>query len=633
MARFRRRIFVLAILALSASSGAALAQATITIVNNDGAGEGFNDITAVAPVAGNPGTTLGQQRLNVFQAAADEWEGVIASPVEIRIGATLDPLTPCTATSGILGSAGTNQVFRDYPGAPLPNTWYSAALANSISGLDNGPGNEDILARFNSSVDNATCLGPVNWFYGIGAAAPAGSISFFDTVKHELGHGLGVQSFVDIVTTGQLFQGRNDVFTNLLHDHSANANWPGMTNAERLSSAADTGDLHWIGARVNDCAQQIVTAGMSGGHVQMFAPGTIQPGSSVSHFDTAVAPDELMEPFATVTSDQRLTDRLLADIGWDVTSPTCGPVHSVILSPNVHSPRLSPVVHSDVVSRIHLIRESVLHVPIGSRQHPLVLSSGHDLQGSFGHNLLLSRGHGTFLSSPHGFVSSRIDFDPRGPVINPTGPFGGQFGGMPQMLQGGPMMAPAAPSYQSSPSLQAHNQIISMGHDPSLSFGHDPLWSRGHQPFTSWGHEPLFSWHDPFQSRGHDPRFSWHEPLLSEGHVPAISWHSPILSNPHNIRLSRQHWIVPSWVVTEPPVLDPGLMDPAHQSVPSAQVGSGGSVSPMPPGAVSPETASPQPAPTVPPNAPEGFERIPGNRAGVASPGIMPGDPYTVPQQ
>ncbi len=37
--------------------------ATIVINNVNGAGVGFNDPTAVAPVGGNTGTTLGQQRL------------------------------------------------------------------------------------------------------------------------------------------------------------------------------------------------------------------------------------------------------------------------------------------------------------------------------------------------------------------------------------------------------------------------------------------------------------------------------------------------------------------------------------------------------------------------------------------
>ena len=48
----------------------AFGAATITILNNDAAGVGFNDATPAAPVGGNSGTTLGQQRLIAFQAAA-----------------------------------------------------------------------------------------------------------------------------------------------------------------------------------------------------------------------------------------------------------------------------------------------------------------------------------------------------------------------------------------------------------------------------------------------------------------------------------------------------------------------------------------------------------------------------------
>jgi hypothetical protein len=40
------------------------------IVNNDGVGEGFNDVTPVAPVGATPGWR-GSQRLFVFQAAAN----------------------------------------------------------------------------------------------------------------------------------------------------------------------------------------------------------------------------------------------------------------------------------------------------------------------------------------------------------------------------------------------------------------------------------------------------------------------------------------------------------------------------------------------------------------------------------
>ena len=109
-----------------------------------------------------------------------------------------------------------------------------------------------------------------------------------------------------------------------LEDHSSGLAWPGMTNAERAASAIDTGNLHWTGA-ANNCADDVLDAGMAGGHARMYAPNTSEPGSSVSHWDTALMPDELMEPSATPTSDQRITNRLLADIGWNILSDPCHP--------------------------------------------------------------------------------------------------------------------------------------------------------------------------------------------------------------------------------------------------------------------------------------------------------------------
>ena len=62
--------------------GLAQAGATITVVNLDGPGEGFNDPTPVPPVGENTGTTLGEQRFNAFQRAADIWGSLLDSSVE-----------------------------------------------------------------------------------------------------------------------------------------------------------------------------------------------------------------------------------------------------------------------------------------------------------------------------------------------------------------------------------------------------------------------------------------------------------------------------------------------------------------------------------------------------------------------
>src|SRR5262245_64609418 len=95
--------------------------ATIVVVNNDGPGEGFNDPTPVAPVGGNPGTTLGAQRLNAFQAAANIWGSLLSTSATITVSAAFDPL-PCTATDAVLGQAGPDSFVRDFAGAPLPST-------------------------------------------------------------------------------------------------------------------------------------------------------------------------------------------------------------------------------------------------------------------------------------------------------------------------------------------------------------------------------------------------------------------------------------------------------------------------------------------------------------------------------
>ncbi len=290
--------------------------ATITIVNLDGANEGFNDPTPVAPVGGNPGATIGQQRLNVFQRAAEIWGARLVSSVPIRVGANFDPLS-CTASSGTLGSAGPVDVYSDFAGAPLAATWYVSALANALAGEDLDPALNDIDATFNSDVGKSGCLSSFSWYYGLDGNQPANSFDLLDTVLHELAHGLGFISLVSLSSGGR-FLGLNDTFGRFLEDHSTGKTYPQMTDAQRVTASLDTGDLHWIGTNVVAASGFLVSGTGAGGHVQMYAPNPAESGSSVSHFSTALSPNELMEPFATATSDLRLTAELFKDIGWTV---------------------------------------------------------------------------------------------------------------------------------------------------------------------------------------------------------------------------------------------------------------------------------------------------------------------------
>jgi cysteine-rich repeat protein len=303
--------------------------AIITVVNDDTAGEGFNDPTPVAPVGGNTGTTRGAQRLIAFQYAADLWGARLRSDVEIRVLARFDPLS-CSGTSAVLGQAGPISVHRDFVGAPVAGTWYHVALANGLAGVDLDAG-DDIDATFNS-VYGAGCAFPRGWYYGLDASPnPVTETDFVSVVLHELGHGLGFSTFVDVRDTpcdgdpadGAKRLGFDDVYMLSLEDHSTTELWPGMTDAERVTSSTDTGDLHWAGAAVVAGSGGLTGGRHASGHVEMYAPNPLQCGSSVSHFSNVVTPNELMEPSYTgPTHDLTLTTALFVDLGWELV--VCG---------------------------------------------------------------------------------------------------------------------------------------------------------------------------------------------------------------------------------------------------------------------------------------------------------------------
>ena len=295
------------------------ASATVTVINNDGAGEGFNDPTVVATIGGNPGTTLGEQRLIAFQFAADLWGELITSAIEIRVAAEFNPLF-CDPNAGIavLGQAGTGTVHADFSGALEASTWYPQALANKLRGADLSPGTSDIGAEFNSAI-GTTCAIPTDFYYGLDASPPGSDNDFVTIVLHEIGHGLGFSTFVN-EATGARFMGMDDVFMLNLEDHSTGMLWPHMTNGERATSAIDTGDLHWVGVEVVAASGSLIDGVHASGHVEMFAPNPLDPGSSVSHWSDDLDPDELMEPVETGPShDVGLALEAFVDIGWSVS--------------------------------------------------------------------------------------------------------------------------------------------------------------------------------------------------------------------------------------------------------------------------------------------------------------------------
>lgn len=290
---------------------------TITLNNSDDANEGLNDPTPSLPVGGNIGNTVGQQRVIVFEYAAALVASVINSTVPIRIEAKFDPLT-CDATSGILGLAGPNGFHQNFLGTPLINTFYSQAQANSLSGADLNPSTDDMGMTFNSSVDNNSgCLDNRNWYYGLDGNPPNNDIDFLTTVLHEVMHGIGFLTRVNL-TSGAKQNGSDDAYMLNIEDHSLGKIWPNMTNSQRAASAKDDPDLHFIGNHVQNNLGGL-TDGINQGHARLYAPSTLSTFSSVSHFSNAFEPFQLMEHQQTGTaSNIGLATYVLADMGWSI---------------------------------------------------------------------------------------------------------------------------------------------------------------------------------------------------------------------------------------------------------------------------------------------------------------------------
>jgi hypothetical protein len=333
-------LFVLALIVGLMATSTVFGSATIVIENVDPAGSGFNDPTPAAPVGGNNGTTVGQQRLNAFQFAANIWGATLTSGPTITIRASWASLS-CTATSGVLGSAGNSgSIWANFSGS-VPNTWYGNALRNALTNSDASCSTAEINAQFNSNLGNPGCLQSLHWYYGFDGNEGGSGVDLVAVLLHEFAHGLGFQTFTSSSSGAQAGSAPNgpypSIYDRFLLDNSTGKTWVQMTNAERAASAINTNNLVWNGPQVMSDAATVLSSGKDpAGHPQMYAPNPVQAGSSVSHWNTTASPNQLMEPNIngdlthSVMPPQDLTLSLLRDIGWcsgcpDSTPSPCPP--------------------------------------------------------------------------------------------------------------------------------------------------------------------------------------------------------------------------------------------------------------------------------------------------------------------
>src|ERR1700737_1937381 len=237
--------------------------ATITIVNKNNPNTGFNDAAPAAPVGGNAGTTLGQQRLVAFKYAAAIWGASLDGSVAIGIESSFVPLT-CDATKGVLGATAPTSAVA-HPSFPLPNVWYPLALANQLAGraLDSS---NPIQAQFNSAIGGASCLTGDSWYYGLDGKPGPNQFDLVSVALHEFAHGLGFITLTNTQTGDEVVDinsgvPRPDVWEFNMYDLVAKKHWNEMSKDERKASAVNPRKLAWDGANMTAAAPGILPTG------------------------------------------------------------------------------------------------------------------------------------------------------------------------------------------------------------------------------------------------------------------------------------------------------------------------------------------------------------------------------------
>ena len=249
-----KRAAILLVVLLASTS--LFAKANLVIINSDLPGKGFNDPTPVAPVAGNEGTTIGQQRLNSFQRAAAIWGAILDSDVEIRIDASFADLE-CTDTTAVLGAAKTSQFVRDFPNAPKANTLYPIALASKYAKRDLANGGSHIIATFSSKLDSPSCFGGNGWYYGFDAQhGPKEDLLV--VLLHEFAHGLGFSGNIDAATGRFRTIAVPSIFDLHVFDEVTGLRFDQMTDAQRKAAVLGTGKLMWDGPLTIAAASQFL---------------------------------------------------------------------------------------------------------------------------------------------------------------------------------------------------------------------------------------------------------------------------------------------------------------------------------------------------------------------------------------
>ncbi|MBI5302568.1 MAG: hypothetical protein HY868_10550 [Chloroflexi bacterium] len=253
------------------------------------------------------------------QTAFSYAASLAAARFNSTVATTINACWADNLAPGVLGHGAPTTFYRDFPGAPVANTWYAYPFANALAGSDLNVSTNEIYIGYSNAF---------TWYYGTDANPPSGQTDLVSVAFHEILHGLGFLGSFAYGTTscGSAnsgcwgMSGYPTIYDRSVYNGSSQLLISSFVNpSAALGSQLTSNNLYFQGTNA--------TAANGGNYAKIYAPSTYSSGSSISHLDyNAYSASELMV-YAIGSGQAKhspgpVTMGLMRDLGWPPATTT-----------------------------------------------------------------------------------------------------------------------------------------------------------------------------------------------------------------------------------------------------------------------------------------------------------------------
>lgn len=252
---------------------------------------------------------------SIMNDAAQVWADLVRSdvPIEVYIDAT-NQACSFASNSHVDTRPPANAI--NFPNAPLADTYYPIALANSIAGEDLRPGEVDIHIRYNRNMINQSFC--KQWDLGKDGNYHFLEYSLYFETLQEIAHGLGIIPLGNLMT-GEKLNGLNDIYWLHLKSEQTGKMLSDMTPAEIVVASHTLLDITFKGEKSFAAGANLGNTVASDG-LYMFTRTYDLPEITGFHLLESTVPNQvLLVDMRGSVPETDVTLAMLEDLGWRST--------------------------------------------------------------------------------------------------------------------------------------------------------------------------------------------------------------------------------------------------------------------------------------------------------------------------